>query len=192
MLTEALKKIYTSHSNTLMYYDTIQLYHPNFEGSQNFVYPRDDSYPDDLSYPSDVNTDEGSHFLVRNTENMLLNLQDNTNEVLFRSYPFNIVPPEVGSEQQDISIVMDNVSLELISELEKAIEQPDTPIKMTYRVYIEGSQNPQMTAIELELSNIVVTMSSISCTATRSNLYERRFPFGKQTVYDSRFEGLYL
>lgn len=192
MLTNDLKRIYTSHAETRMYYDTIQLYHPNFEGSQDYVYPRNNSYPDDLSYPADVNTDEGSHFLVRNTENMLLNLEEDANEVLFRSYPFNIVQPEVGSEQQDMALVLDNVSLELISELEKAIELPDTPIKMTYRVYIEGNQNPQITPIDLDLSNIVVDMESISCTATRANLYERRFPYGASTIYDSRFIGLFL
>jgi len=163
-LTADLREIYTNHNDNRMFYDSMELYHPNFSPT--------------------------SKYLIRSNEDMTLNV-DST-PTLFEAFPFNIVMPEQGSDQQDIAIVLDNVSQEVIGEIESASANPETPIKMTYRIYIDDDLDTQITPIVLYLTNIVVDNYTISATATRSDLYNRRFPFGDTTYYDRKFEGLWL
>jgi len=164
MISDELKQIYTNHSDTRMFYDAIELTHVNFSPT--------------------------SKYLIRANEDMTLNV-DST-PTLFQAFPFNIVMPEQGSDQQDIAIVLDNVSQEIIAEIESASSNPETPIKLTYRIYIDDDLDTQITPIILYLTNIVVDNYVISATATRSDLYNRRFPFGNTAIFDRRFIGLYL
>lgn len=190
-LTQALKEIYTHHDEKRRHYDTVQFYHPNFGGYNTDAYPSETSYPSVTSYPSDLDIVSQSRFLVQNTENMTFNIEDGSTQI-FIAFPFKLMLPEAGSDQQDIGVVLDNVSLELINEIESASLNTEVPIKMIYRVYIDGSTYAQNTPIELSITNLSVDMNSITATATRANLYDRRFPFGETTVYDRRFKGLYL
>ena len=186
-LTTELKKIYSNYEDNRRFYDTVQLYHPNFDTSG--VYPADDSYPSDTSYPQEVDHAAYSFFLVRDDTNHTFQLEDATSKE-FQAYPFNIIQPQVGEDQQDIGIVLDNVSLELLSNIQTAAQNQNVPIEMTFRVYIEGDVTPQITPITLALTEIVVDMNTVSCKASRVDLFKRKFPFGENTYFNENFKGL--
>jgi len=190
-LTQALKEVYSNYEDNRRFYDTVQMYHPNFNVQQDLPYPSETSFPGESEYPSDINPPSQSFFLIRDIEDATLKLEDGSTQTFF-AYPFNIIQPEVGSDQQDIGIVLDNVSLELINAIDLASENQSVPIEMTFRVYIDGSDVPQMTPIVLALTELSVDMRSVTCKASRVDLYKRKFPFGKNAYYDHRFGGLYI
>lgn len=167
MISDTLKRIYSNYNESRIFYDALELSHPNF-----------------------INT----HYIVRANKDATLNIGETAGSelVIFRAYPFNVVLPEVGSDQQDIGIVFDNVSKQMIDEIEAASASPEYPIKMKYRVYLIDSPESQITPIELTITSLNVTATTVSATATRSNLYARRFPFGNTSTYNRRFSGLYL
>ncbi len=163
-MTDELKKIYSSNHSSNRFYDTVEISHSLF--SKVFYLVRDDS-----SHSWKIEDESIKEFV---------------------SYPFDIKLPEVGSAQQDISFVFDNVSQEIMRELESAAVNINESIKLKYRVYIDGDDTPQTAAIELSLTNIVADTFTISAVATRPDLYKRMFPTGNQSYFDSRFKGLYL
>ncbi len=189
-LSEELKKIYTNHQDTRMYYDTIQLNHPNFQQKNADMLPSETSYPNDTSYPADYNLAENGYYMIRADESKTFNVEGVP--TLFQVFPFNVVVPQQGSDQQDMAVVFDNVSTELISGLEAAAMNTAVPITMTYRTYIDGDAEPQITPIVLSLTNFTVDIKTVSATATRSDLYNRRFPYGKTSTFDKKYVGLYL
>lgn len=126
-----------------------------------------------------------TRYLIRANQNMTFD------GVEYEAFPFSIIEPEKGDVQQDINIVFDNVSLELISTLELASTQ-HTPIRMVYKVFTDGEVGSQNTPITLSLTNVVVDAKTIQATATRPDLYARKFPYGNTTIYDKKFVGLYL
>lgn len=158
-MTENLKEIYSNHEDYRMFYDAIELHHPNFTTT---------------------------HRLIRADNDMSFNGHT------FMAFPFNIVMPEVGADQQDITLVLDNVSQELINEMESAITSPHIPIQMTYYVFVDGDTTSQITPIVLHITNISANAFTITALVTRSDLYNRRFPFGEKSYFDERFVGLYL
>lgn len=190
-ISEELKKIYSDYGDTRQFYDTVQLYHPNFkvDGLTNDPYPSAEKFPSATLYPTEVNTIEQSYFLIRNDTDKSLQIED-LSLVTFQAYPFDILQPQVGEDQQDIGIVLDNVSLEIITQIELAAQNTSVPIQMTFRVYMDGDTTSQITPITLALTEVVVDMNVISCKASRVDLFKRRFPYGSHTYYDSKFEGL--
>ena len=189
-MTDELKRKYTSHNETGLIYETLQLYHPNFSvSSQKF--PSKTLLPSKSNFPGKADYSLNSHYIVKDIVEHTFNLDDGTPQI-FGAYPFSVQLPEVGNDQQDMNIVLDNVSLELISSLELAIENPEIPIMCVYRVYIDGSDDSQNTPLVLWLTNISVSSKSVTATATRADLFARTFPHGNTTLYDSRFAGLYI
>ena len=147
-MTNHLRKIYASNVITHLAYDTVELYHPNF--SETFYFIAD-------SKPRDLQLEDGR-------------------TVTFHPFGFNIQKPTTGAKQSDMSFTFSN-ALKLGSrELEKASEDLTTAIKLTYRVYADGTTSPQTDAIVLELSEVNVTALVVTGTASRSNLYGRKFP----------------
>lgn len=188
-LSAELKKIYSDYSDTRQYYDTVQLFHPTFNSGIVDYYPSDISYPSDSSYPNDVDYVSQSYFLVRDKVDHSFLLDDGVTLQTFSAYPFNVVQPQVGEDQQDIGIVLDNVSRELLANIELAATS-STPIVMTFRVYMDGDNNSQIAPISLNLTEIVVDMFQVSCKASRTDLFKRKFPFGDNTYYKYNFKGL--
>ena len=186
-ISTELKKIYSNYEDSRRFYDTVQLYHPGFNTSD--VYPSNTSYPSDTSYPLEEDKNGYSYFLVRDVDTKTFNLEDATPQV-FTPYPFNIIQPQVGEDQQDIGIVLDNVSRELLQNIEIASQNQDVPIEMTFRVYMDGDTDTQITPIKLALTEIVVDMFTVSCKASRVDLFKRKFPFGSNTYFDEKFKGL--
>ena len=183
-----LKEIYSNYEDSRRFYDTVQLYHPLFKPDGVTCYPSLDNLPSDTLYPSEVDEVEQSYFLVRDITDHTFDLEVDTG-ITFASYPFNIIQPQVGEDQQDIGIVLDNVSRELLSNIEVA-SQTSTPIRMTFRVYMDGDTTSQITPITLSLTEIVVDMFTVSCKASRTDLFKRKLPFGENTYFNANFKGL--
>ena len=190
-ITTELKEIYSNYEDTRRFYDTVQLYHPSFKPSGVTVYPSETDYPSDTLYPAEIDYAAQSFFLVRDSENHTFNLED-ASPIEFDAYPFNIIQPQVGKDQQDIGIVLDNVSGEILANIELALQNNAIPIIMTFRVYMDGDTDSQITPIELSLTDIVVDMFTVSCKASRADLYNRRFPHGENTYFNENFKGLII
>ena len=190
-ITTELKEIYSNYEDTRRFYDTVQLYHPSFKTGTIDIYPSETSYPSDTSYPAEIDYAAQSFFLVRDDTNHTFNLEDATSQE-FESYPFNVIQPQVGEDQQDIGIVLDNVSGEILANIELALQNNAIPIVMTFRVYMDGDLDPQITPIELTLTDIVVDMFTVSCKASRADLFNRRFPHGENTYFNANFKGLII
>lgn len=188
-LSQDLKEIYSNYDDTRMFYDTVQLYHPNFLVPFNSPYPADNVYPSETKYPTEIDYYAQSYYLIRDTQERDLLVDDGSTQT-FQPYPFNVISPQVGENQQDIGIVLDNVSPDMMQNIEAASENSAVPISMFYRVYIEGSVDSQMTTIRMALTEVVVDMFTVSCKASRVDLFERKFPFGECTYYDNKFKGL--
>jgi len=191
MISQDLQEIYTNYNESRMFYEAIQLFHPNFDLQSDDCVPNDGSYPSDTSYPCNFNSSSASFFFIRANDTKSLKLEDGTT-VDFYQYPFNVVLPEVGSDQQDIGIVLDNIVPQLSKEIQSAVLNPEIPIEMTYRIYIDGSDESQITPIKMSLTNIVADARTITAKASRVDLYKRKFPYGIDAYYNSRFQGLFL
>ena len=89
-----------------------------------------------------------------------------------------------------MAVIFDNVSRELIHSIELASNNIEVPIILKYFVFIEGEDDSQITPIVLSLTNITADMFSIQATATRADLYNRRFPYGETTIFDNKYVGL--
>ena len=190
-ITTELKEIYSNYEDTRRFYDTVQLYHPSFNASSVTAYPSATMYPSTTLYPTDIDYIAQSFFLVRDSVNHTFNLEGAVSQ-LFTAYPFNVIQPQVGEDQQDIGIILDNVSQEILANIELAAVNNSIPIIMTFRVYMDGDTDSQITPISLALTEIVVDMFSVSCKASRVDLFDRRLPFGDNTYYDENFKGLLL
>ena len=98
----------------------------------------------------------------------------------------------MGADEQDLRIVFDNVSRDIIQGIELASAQPETPIKLRYFIFVDGETDSQITPMELTLKDIVVNARTIQATAQRADLYKYYFPSGGTSRYDQRFAGLML
>ena len=162
MLSDNLKKIYSSNVRTLEHLETVEINHSRFK---NTIY------------------------LTNDADNHTLKLDNGTLQE-FSSYGFKVVLPEKGSNQQDLQFVFDNVAGIAIGFLEEASQDYSEPIRLTYRIYIKGLPDQQSTPLVLNLTNISLTAKNVSARATRSDLINRKFPFGKNIYFDNRFGGL--
>ena len=182
-ISKELQEIYSDYDNQEMYYDAIELSHPNFGFNQE-LHPEDDLYPSDTLYPGTIEYST-SVFMIQANEEKLFNVDGI--ERLFIPYPFAIVPPKVGADEQDIQVVFQNVSREIIEGIEWAAQMPEVPIKMRYFIFIDGEKDTQMTPITLTLGSVSADLKQISATAQRADLYKYFAPTKK---YDNRFWGL--
>lgn len=163
-LSQALKELYSSNTVGGRYYETVQLSHTNF--SKTF-YLVQDTVSRDFCLDSGCATTK-----------------------TFEPFPFTVVMPEQGSQQQDLNVVFANMSDELIEEIDKASENTNEPIECIFRIYIDGYDIPQTDEIRLVITQVSVNDKTISGTATRPDLYAKSFPSGNNAFFDSRFIGL--
>lgn len=119
--------------------------------------------------------------------------------VTFEPVPFAItLPADDGRGQQDMRLTIGNVARVMVHELEAAARRPDpTPILMDYRMYIKDISVPDSglppspmpdPPLRLHFSQIEMTATGISGTATRADIINRRFPWRVYTLH--RFPGL--
>jgi hypothetical protein len=109
----------------------------------------------------------------------------------FEAVPFKVVlPANDHGGNQDLSVTLANIGRDLVDPLERAITKPQEAIKCTYRVYIDQANTaPQNTPpLVLTIANVQVTQDTVSATATRADVLNKRFP-SKLYRYDD-FPGL--
>jgi len=158
MISTELREIYTQNIS-IQSYDTIELYHPLFSKT---------------------------YYMVRSNTPITKDVNGTLTD--FEPYGFTVVPPKKGSDDQSLAFMFDNTSGMSTRELENASYDTDTPITLTYRVYIDGQDDPQITPIVLNLTNISATTNSVTANANRVNLYGRKVP---NIAYDPwRFKGV--
>ncbi len=108
----------------------------------------------------------------------------------FVGLPFEIVLPDVSTQQLARGqLRVDGVGREISRELTKAIEL-STPIEVTYRPYIEGleAEGPQAKPIRFGLANVSATATLVSGDIVLRHVSDRKFP---REVYDiERFPAL--
>jgi len=160
MLSDELKLIYTVESSARTY-NAITLSHSLFTQDWHFV-------QDTISHEWE--------------------LSDNT-LVTFNPLGMSIVNPTIGSNQQDMQIVLDNTNLQLVGELNLAAQNISESIVFNYNVYIDGFLNPQASDIKLTLRNIRISKEQLSATASSKDTIGKGFLSEK---FDARFKGLFI
>ena len=163
-ISPELQRIYASAPQDDKYIETLELAHPLF--SKSF-------------------------FFTNDLSTWRFMLEDGVTEQDFEIVPFQIIlPTQDAGGQQDLRIGIDNVGREAVEEIEAAQEDPTKPISVTYRVYLDQPLSvPQMDPpLKLTLTDVQVSLSSITGVATRADTLNRLFP---NIVYRSEtFPGL--
>lgn len=167
-LKQAIREAYAAAPANVVIYHTLEIRHPSF------------------STPIRV---------VRDVADLTATLEssaplDAGTAVLWLGFAFDLVPPEVSAAGSPLmTIEIDNVSREILVNIEAAMSSPDL-CKATYRAYLSsdlsGPQNdPPM---HLTIFTIAVTPLRIRATAGFTDITNKRFP-GED--YDAeRFPGL--
>jgi len=96
----------------------------------------------------------------------------------FAPIPFEVTLPRMDGEgQQDLQVVICNIGSEMSKALDKVKEQPEVPITCAFTQYIKGNFAPQFDPpIVLTLSDVELTREVLRGTATRSDVFNQRFP----------------
>jgi hypothetical protein len=155
MISEALKRIYSSAPEGVRYVETISLWHPNFK--------------QEYWLTNDINDGINPwRFLV----------EDNTPRT-FEYIPFELTMPDSGAQgRQDLEIAIGNIGRELMDELEAAVKNPEHPIRCTYRVYLNSNmKRPENEPpMELSITDIDVELLTVTAVATRADVLNKPFP----------------
>ena len=111
-------------------------------------------------------------------------------EVTFTAYSFTIDLPHVDDKASPRAVItIDNVSREIIENIERAVESQEV-IKVTYRPYLSNDlSTPQHNPpLHLVLSDIEANVHKITAKASFGDLANKAFP--NDTYTPSRFPGL--
>jgi hypothetical protein len=99
--------------------------------------------------------------------------------VTFVAYAFDIVPPDQSSDALPQCVIeIDNVSRDIMAQLDLAVVQPD-PITVIYRAYLSdmldtGPEN--VPPMEMTITHVNATPLRIRAVAGFPNLLDRAFP----------------
>ena len=158
-----LQKVLEDYSETRTFYDTLELIHPSFNGMPGAV--------------------GNSYYLVNHTDKVI------RNKITYINISYGLTLPQKGSKQQTMDISIDNIDQLVQKAIEKAIQTP-TPIKLVYRVYVEGSADVKVGPITLQTERVSVSENSVTLSCSRPDLFARNFPRGVR--YDNRYPGLFV
>lgn len=160
-LTPELQRVYSSAPNNTPFYEGLVLQHPAWTA------------------PIAIMT------------NTIETVTKNLNGVAIQFNPaaFSITLPKRDDfGLVELSINFPLVSRDMVELLERA-EQSQQSIKAIVAVYLDGSPDPQMEPIELQLNQVAMSEELVSGTATRIDLLNKAFP--RRIVRPETFPGLY-
>jgi hypothetical protein len=169
-LSAAIKEAYASAPQDVIIYHTLELRHPAF------------------TTPIRV---------VRDYADLTATLEDTapvdpSAEVLFVAFNFEFTKPEISTTGvPQISIMLDNVSRDIVANVEAALTTTDL-VQATYREFISTDLTcPQNDPpIHMTIMSITADVFSVKAVAGFPDLLNRRFP---TTEYDSEtYPGLLL
>lgn len=173
-LSEAIKEAYASAPSDVIIYATLELHHSAFKDSNG--------------NPAPIR-------VVRDYNNLDARLESTAPRhpaqiVTFVAFNFEFTKPEVTPENiPQISIVMDNVSRDIVANIEKTMGTFEQ-IKVIYREFISTDlSTPQNNPpIEMSIMSISADLFKVTATAGFPNLLNRRFPTQEYTT--TTFVGL--
>lgn len=167
-LSQAIREAYASAPVDVIPYDTLELRHSAFTAPIRVVAAHDNLT---ATLEADAPVDGGE-------------------AVLFVGYAFAFRRPEVSmSAVPEIEIVIDNVSGEIIDNIEASLETTEV-IEMTYRPYVSTDLSaPQMDPpMTVTISHIEAINGTVTARATFGDLGNQLFPSEAYTA--QRFPGL--
>jgi len=150
VLTDALAKVYSSGGPSIIL-ETLELNHHAF--------------PNILR-------------IVRDHIDHEFGLEDGGPTVTFFSKSFSVVQPKKTDKGiQTLKIQIDDVDRNIVDLMEATQDGTNTPIDVTYRVYLSTAKTePQDTPIKLSLFNVTITNGKATGTARRDDIINRKFP----------------
>ena len=160
-ISDKLKEIYSSNPVNERYYDAIELSHPNFSQSYYFI------------------LDNKAHLLKNKAGTV----------VSFEPMGFELRLPQVGENQQEIQISIDNTSLQLVTELNNASADFKTPITLVASVYVDNDIEIQNQSYTMKIKTISANYSAVVATATSLDTINIQFP---THTFNYDFPGLFL
>lgn len=169
-LSDAIREAYACAPSDAVIYHTLEIAHPSW------------------ATPIRV---------VRDFDNLTATLEstapyDPSTAVLFLGFAFDVIPPEVSAAgTPQLVIEIDNVSREILANIEIAMATPDL-LTVTYRAFLSsdlsGPQNdPPMT---LTIFQISANPMRIRAVAGFNDVVNKRFP--SETYGAEDFPGLML
>ena len=121
-----------------------------------------------------------------NSSKSFVGLVDNAGSATnqYTPLPFSITLPEKNTEgNQSLNISMSNVTTRLVAYINSMASAPQSPIQLTYRVYLSTQKNVsdeylnQLTPPwKYEVSSVSLTQDAIIMSATKLNTHNRSFP----------------
>lgn len=160
-LTPELQAIYTSAPVNISFYEGLVLSHPTWDGV--------------IAIMTNTATEKTKIF--------------NGAPVVFSPASFSVTLPK----RDDLGLVELSVNFPIVSrmmvELIERAERSQTAITATLAVYIDSSDEPQMTPVELQMDQIAITEDLISGNASRVDMLNKVFP--RNVVRPEMFPGLY-
>jgi hypothetical protein len=155
-ISPELAAVYATAPTARYYIECLSLIHPVFvEGGNN----------------------EGSFHMTNQRDSFVGELE--TGEfVTFNPVPFTAIPPN-NEDQSDLQLQVgiDNVSRELMDNLEKIAQTPNVPIEIYYRVFLSDDLTVQNDPpLRLDILAVKATQKMISFSAGLTNLRNKPFP----------------
>jgi hypothetical protein len=167
-LSQALQEAYASAPSAEIVYHTLEIYHPDFTVPIRVVRDTVDlSATLEASAPRDAST-----------------------LVTFVAFAFDVVPPEVQSATMPQCVIeIDNVSREVLAQVELAIGSPDL-ISVIYRQFLASDLTAPQNDPPLSLTvfSISANVMRIRATCGFGDYVNKRFPREEYTA--ERFPGL--
>ncbi len=168
-LKEAIKEAYASAPDDVVIIDTIEIRHPAFEAP---IRVTTNGVPIQARLEANAPTDAGQ-------------------VVTFESFPFEFQLPEViDSGVPELSLKIDNVSREILRNIELAMPEPQV-LEVTYRAFLDvdllgGPQNDP--PLHMNITSIEADAMVVTAKASIVDFVNRTFP--SQLYDDRRFPGL--
>jgi len=160
-LSLELQRIYSSAPTNTPFYEGLVLNHP--------------SWPEPVAIITNT--------VVETTKNV------NGEPILFHPSNFQVVLPK----RDDLGLVQLSINFPIVTrnmmELIELAESARTPIQAILLIYIDGSDDSQLTPVELQLDQIAVTEEQVTGVATRVDLLNKVFP--RTIVRPDNYPGLY-
>jgi hypothetical protein len=170
-MSAALQEAYASAPVDSIIHHTLELWHPGFTDPIRVVRDR-------TALDARLEVDAA---------------RDGGEIVTFVAYAFDIVPPDqTTSGLPQCVIEIDNVSREIVAQIDLAVAQPE-PIIVIYRQFLSdtATEGPETDPpLELTLITVTATVFRVRATAGFPDLLNKKFP---ALVYDlDSFPGLWL
>lgn len=151
-ISQALQEIYAG-SSSARYIETLQLSHSTWATS---FFLHNDATHGDWSFK----------------------LIPAGSDVVFEAIPFEVQLPSSDTGMlQDLRIAFANAGTRMMTALDQAIQKPEEPIAVAYRVYLDtpGSVS-ENDPLQLTISQINADRNIITATAERFDILNRPFP----------------